>query len=94
MTERIEYVATTKNDETIPHRSRSMSRALRQIRKLNPGDPRFKILCLRALQILLGHTKLESTVRYWGVRSMTRVTYWRWSTCNLLQPIGPHRPQN
>ena len=29
---------------------------------------------LRAVQLLLGHTKLESTVRYLGIESMTR---WR-----------------
>ena len=49
---------------------------------------------LRAVQLLLGHTKLESTVRYLGIEVAMR---WKWRSKRRFDARGPsegsHRPQ-
>ena len=47
---------------------------------------------LRAVQLLLGHTKIESTVRYLGSRSMMPLPYRNKSMSDRLGQSGPALP--
>jgi hypothetical protein len=63
------------------------------LRRTKPAQIYKKTGSLRAVQLLLGHTKLESTVRYLGIELMTRSASRSRSNYSRAKVCGPAKSQ-